>query len=270
MEIRRLGDALLRSHGSSLTFLSPAIPSRCPSIAHRTLDSPQRRRLQRLFASSARSAAARSAPVTTSASPAVQDADGGTPEKTRNPMDWLAGTSSSRRSRFSSPLAQADNQASSSDATEYERLMNKGSSATDLLASLNAARSARNSHEFNINRMAEPTMPMIPKFEHADIMTDLRKNISSAPPPARTPMRLTPSTGRTVYVTPQIDVGRSFKLMEQLVGRNKIKSTFNYQRFHERPGLKRKRLKSSRWRKRFMVGFRAAVNRVKQLKKQGW
>jgi hypothetical protein len=263
MEIRRAGDALLRSQRSSFTFLTPAISSRCPSIVQRTLNSSYRRQLKRSFASSARSAAARSAPVTTSASPPTQDADSEASEKSSKPLDWLTGTSSGRASRLSSPQA-------SLNTTESERLMNQGSSATDLLAGLNAARAARFSSEFNIDRMTDPTTPKMPKFEYAEMMRDISKDISSAPPPSRTPMRLTPTTGRTVYVTPQIDVGRGFKLMEQLVGRNKIKSTFNYQRFHERPGLKRKRLKSVRWRKRFMVGFRAAVNRVKQLKKQGW
>jgi small subunit ribosomal protein MRP21 len=83
-------------------------------------------------------------------------------------------------------------------------------------------------------------------------------------------MRLTPSTGRTVVIGGNIDVGRGFRLLEQSCGRNKVRSDFNKQRFHERPGLKRKRLKSMRWRKRFMEGFRATVTRVKQMKAQGW
>jgi len=145
--------------------------------------------------------------------------------------------------------------------------MNKGNSADDLLRRLNAARESQRSKDLDVDRMGDP---VIPKIEVAELMKDISKDINNAPPPARTPMRLTPSTGRTVYITPQIDVGKGFRLMEQLVARNKVRSTFNYQRFHERPGLKRKRLKSLRWRKRFMVGFKATVNRVKQLKKQGW
>jgi small subunit ribosomal protein MRP21 len=267
MEIRRVGDAILRSQISPLTFLTPSTPSRCPSIAQRTLNSPHRKQLHRLFASSAR-CAAKSASVTTSASPPVQDAIGDTSEKTSKPLDWLAGSSSSRASRLSSHQAQPDNRATSSNATQSELLMNKGNSADDLLRGLNAARAAsRSSNNLDVDRMA---FPQTPKLEVADLMKDISKNINNAPPPARTPMRLTPSTGRTVYITPQIDVGKGFRLMEQLVARNKVKSTFNYQRFHERPGLKRKRLHSLRWRKRFMAGFKAAVNRVKQLKKQGW
>lgn len=146
--------------------------------------------------------------------------------------------------------------------------MNNGNSADDLLRSLNAARaSSRSSKNLDVDRMA---FPPIPKTEVAEMMKDINKDINNAPQPTRTPMRFTPSTGRTVYITPQIDVGKGFRLMEQLVARNKVKSTFNYQRFYERPGLKRKRLHSLRWRKKFMAGFKAAVNRVKQLKKQGW
>jgi small subunit ribosomal protein MRP21 len=145
--------------------------------------------------------------------------------------------------------------------------MNKGNSADDLLRDLNVAKtSSRFSKNLDVDRMAYPAMA---KIEVAEMMKEISKDINSSPS-ARTPMRLTPSTGRTVYITPQVDVGKGFRLMEQLVSRNKVKSTFNYQRFHERPGLKRKRLHSLRWRKRFMVGFKAAVNRVKQLKKQGW
>jgi small subunit ribosomal protein MRP21 len=267
MKIRRVGDSLLRSQISPLTLFIPSTPSRCPSIAQRTLNSPHRKQLERSFASSARYAA-KSASVTTSASPPAEYVNGETSENTSKPLDWLTGTSSSRTSRLSSLQAQADNRATSSNVTQSEMLMNNGNSADDLLRGLNAARASyRSSKNLDVDRMAYSAMP---KMEVAEMMKDISKDINNAPLPARTPMRLTPSTGRTVYITPQIDVGKGFRLMEQLVARNKIRATFNYQRFHERPGLKRKRLHSLRWRKRFMAGFKAAVNRVKQLKKQGW
>ena len=86
----------------------------------------------------------------------------------------------------------------------------------------------------------------------------------------KVPMRLNPSTGRSVQVGGGVDVGRAFNLLEMSCARNSVKHDFNYQRFHERGGLKRKRLRRQRWRKRFMEGFRATVMRVKQLKNQGW
>ena len=42
------------------------------------------------------------------------------------------------------------------------------------------------------------------------------------------------------------------------------------QRFHEREGLKRKRLRNERWRRRFKEGFQRAVGRVVGMKRQGW
>jgi small subunit ribosomal protein MRP21 len=84
------------------------------------------------------------------------------------------------------------------------------------------------------------------------------------------PLRLNPSMGRHASVTQNIDVGRAFRMVEMSCGRNKVRGDANKQRFHERPGLKRKRLRRERWRKRFQEGFKATVNRVKQLKHQGW
>jgi len=65
-------------------------------------------------------------------------------------------------------------------------------------------------------------------------------------------------------------VGRAFSLLGRYCSFNKVKTDWVTQRFHERPGLKRKRLKRVRWRRRFMDGFKAAVTKVKELKKQGW
>jgi small subunit ribosomal protein MRP21 len=88
--------------------------------------------------------------------------------------------------------------------------------------------------------------------------------------PIRVPINLGPSTGRTVHIGAGIDVGRGFRLLEQSCARNRVKRDANTQRFHERPGLKRKRLRRERWRRKFMEGFKATVGRVKQLKNQGW
>ncbi|KAK3940275.1 hypothetical protein QBC46DRAFT_385739 [Diplogelasinospora grovesii] len=83
-------------------------------------------------------------------------------------------------------------------------------------------------------------------------------------------LRLRPSTGRTVHVSGHVDVARSFTLLERVVRQNKVRNDLFRQRFHERPGLKRKRLKSERWVRRFKDGFRATVSRVMELRKQGW
>lgn len=97
-----------------------------------------------------------------------------------------------------------------------------------------------------------------------------RLSASFNAPAPRVALRLTPKTGRTVSVGAGVDVGRAVRLLEQSVARNKVRAEFTAQRFHERPGLKRKRLRKQRWRKRFMQGFKDTLKRVKEMKKQGW
>jgi small subunit ribosomal protein MRP21 len=60
------------------------------------------------------------------------------------------------------------------------------------------------------------------------------------------------------------------RTLEVLCARNRIKQDFNRQKFHERPGLKRKRLATERWRKDFKQRFRGVVGRVGDLRVQGW
>lgn len=92
------------------------------------------------------------------------------------------------------------------------------------------------------------------------------------PPPQAAPMKLDSSVGRTIHVNADkgIDVGRAFRMLEQRCAQNSVKRDFMRQRFHERPGLKRKRLKQERWRRRFKEGFRETVAMVGRMKKQGW
>jgi hypothetical protein len=54
------------------------------------------------------------------------------------------------------------------------------------------------------------------------------------------------------------------------MARNSVRRDFNKQKFHERPGLKRKRLKSERWRARFKTEFAATCKRVTELTRKGW
>ncbi|KAI1497475.1 hypothetical protein F5X99DRAFT_363048 [Biscogniauxia marginata] len=88
-------------------------------------------------------------------------------------------------------------------------------------------------------------------------------------PPGPT-MRLVSRTGRTIQTGRNVDVARAFKMLAVQVASNRLRRDFQHQKFHERPGLKRKRLKSERWRRRFKKGFKAAVDRVGELTRQGW
>lgn len=86
------------------------------------------------------------------------------------------------------------------------------------------------------------------------------------------PMRLKPSLGRTVDIKPEkgIDLARGIAFLGMKLKENDVRGEHIRQRFHERPGLKRKRLKSVRWRKRFMKGFKSMVGLVRHMRAQGW
>lgn len=84
--------------------------------------------------------------------------------------------------------------------------------------------------------------------------------------------RLNPTFGRTVDLKPESgrDLVRGIGMLSSLVSRNRIRSDMMKQRFHERPGLKRKRLKSERWRALFRKGFQKVTGRVSELTRKGW
>lgn len=82
--------------------------------------------------------------------------------------------------------------------------------------------------------------------------------------------RLRPSIGRTVHLDGRVDLARGLGLLNTKVRVNKIAQDVAKQRFHERPGMKRKRLRSERWRARFKDGFKATCSRVQELARQGW
>jgi small subunit ribosomal protein MRP21 len=116
--------------------------------------------------------------------------------------------------------------------------------------------------------MKDPAVGSPTPFRTADLMAGIGRD--QLPKPARVPVELKPSTGRMVKIGGNIDIGRGFTMLEQSCARNRVRADATKQRFHERGGLKKKRLRRERWRKRFMEGFRATVGRVKQLRNQGW
>ncbi len=84
--------------------------------------------------------------------------------------------------------------------------------------------------------------------------------------------RPSPSLGRTQAVDANrgMDVARAFRAVEIRCAVNGVRQDVNKQRFHERPGMKRKRLVMSRWRRRFKEAFRATVRRVEDMRRKGW
>jgi hypothetical protein len=146
--------------------------------------------------------------------------------------------------------------------------MNKGDSASDILRAMqDFSGKSKPSSAFDTGLMLDPSKPL---NDTRGLMESYSQDYLALPPTPRVPMRLSPSTGRSIAIGTGIDVARGIRLLEQSCARNRIRADATKQRFHERDGLKRKRLRRQRWRKRFMEGFQATVGRVKQLKNQGW
>ena len=102
--------------------------------------------------------------------------------------------------------------------------------------------------------------------------TDVK--IEKANPPLRAERTIIsrPSVGRTVEIDPErnVDFGRALRTLDIQCAVNRVRSDLQKQRFHERAGMKRKRLKSERWRKLFKESFKATVTRVKEMRRKGW
>ena len=106
-----------------------------------------------------------------------------------------------------------------------------------------------------------------------DMYQALQENTTPRPAKrAKRTVRSRPAVGRTIEVQPDrgVDVGRALRNLEMTCSVNRVRLDQSRQRFHERPGMKRKRLKSERWRKMFKQSFRATVMRVMEMRRKGW
>ena len=81
-----------------------------------------------------------------------------------------------------------------------------------------------------------------------------------------------PKVGRTIELNGRkgIDLATALRKLHQECARNNVRYDRSTQRFHERPGLKRKRLQRLWWRARFMEGFKALVGKVHAMRRKGW
>lgn len=144
--------------------------------------------------------------------------------------------------------------------------MNKGSSAVDILNSMKTFSNPASKPGIDLSRMRNPVAPNRPESA-----TDMMSAITTMLPKAeKIPIRLSPSTGRSIAIQGNVDVAKGFRLMERNCSQNSVKKDSQSQRYHERRGMKKKRLVRQRWRGRFMEGFKATVARVKKLRRQGW
>lgn len=236
MEIRRAADALLRSQAFPLaSFLTPSLASRCQPTRQLAARSAINS-IARTFTSASRSLASKTS-ITTSAPGSREKVD-----------DFLEQS----KSLWSAPnLRKGGNSRILNDINSSVRPTFKSEGSAAFAKMLDVKSKSNTSTSLDMMKAAAQTSHALPQQP-------------------KIPMRLTPSTGRTVMIGAGVDIGRGFRLLEQSCARNKVRSDFTRQRFHERGGLKRKRLRRERWRKRFLLGFQATVGRVKELRRQGW
>ncbi|KAF2113426.1 hypothetical protein BDV96DRAFT_124364 [Lophiotrema nucula] len=128
----------------------------------------------------------------------------------------------------------------------------------------NFAPTQRKPLDFDNMKMPEPA-PGTPSLYQVPAQQEIPESEINWP-------RLNATYGRSVELDQAKgrDIVRGIGMLGSLIARNKVRRDFQKQRFHERPGLKRKRLKSERWRARFKVGFRDVTARVSELTRKGW
>ncbi|TGZ83145.1 hypothetical protein EX30DRAFT_394378 [Ascodesmis nigricans] len=101
----------------------------------------------------------------------------------------------------------------------------------------------------------------------------LGSQISAAPSMAPVPHieqklpKMGPSAGRSIMVTQGLP--QAFMKLNYVLRENNVKGMVKAAKEHERPGLKRKRLKRQRWRARFKEGFKRMVQTALKMKKMG-
>lgn len=116
--------------------------------------------------------------------------------------------------------------------------------------------------------------PLATQETSAKVLADQRRRYETALTKAMAApgFRLGPGLGRTVAVDEKrsMDVARAFQMVNVKCAANSVKQDMQAQRFHERPGMRKKRLVSQRWRRRFKEAFKATVRRVEDMRRKGW
>jgi small subunit ribosomal protein MRP21 len=267
MDLMKARETMMRSSQSIMAFREPA--RRMAFVSRHCRAQPMNASTSRSFATSVRrqqdddssnaASAVKSAPAhpdSPAKRPSVSD---DISNILNSALDMTKGTPtapSARTSRFPSRNAQSTSSPARAQLTadKEQQQQQPRSSIDDLMAQFKTPQTRNASR--NIADSLNP-----------------RGNRSGPPPVAQpAPMKLGPTLGRTVYVDNQrgFDVARAFRSMDIQIARNQVRKEFARQKFHERPGKKRKRLHSERWRKRFKIGFKATVKRVLKMRKQGW
>ncbi|KAK3702275.1 hypothetical protein LTR37_014986 [Vermiconidia calcicola] len=262
MEVFRVGEVLLRSSQPLLPFLAPpfaTVSSRCQQNAAARRDDTEQ-----------------STQPTSSAaddfSALLDDA---------LDLDKKAPTApTGRTSRFASRNAQQGNRTPSfgnNNTAPAPSSQKMNTSFDDLLQDfakkdLSQPRTRTSTRNNNTSTDFDNTIAGLLSPEDFRNPNALSQPPPPPPPPEESPIKLDSTVGRTIRVEQErgIDVGRAFRMLEMRCAQNSVRRDSQRQRFHERPGLKRKRLKSERWRRRFKETFKATVGMVQKMKAQGW
>lgn len=101
-----------------------------------------------------------------------------------------------------------------------------------------------------------------------DGFNNMRDVIPPLPAGHNRPPELGPNVGRSVAFKAG-DVTQGMNRLRRVLVENNVRTDARIQRFHERAGMKRKRLKRDRFRKRFKEGFKKMVGIVLDMKRQG-
>ena len=269
MELFRVGAPLLRSSQPLLPFLAP---SACRPSSRRAIDAVSR---QRPAFSTSKDRRAESP------SQAYEDDISSLLDGALDGNKGTPAVGASRTSRFKSSSAQTSNPPSRVESQAGRYQPKPGSSVDDLLAAM-GSRSTSSSFQRrsggndvsgfrDIASMLDVNAPARPSTAASRRNADLPPSIPAIPEKPL-PFKLNASVGRSVTVDSErgMDVGRAFRTLEIQCARNSVRKDFMRQRFHERAGLKRKRLRSERWRRRFKEEFKGTIAMVQKMRAQGW
>ncbi|KAG9243583.1 hypothetical protein BJ878DRAFT_510105 [Calycina marina] len=262
MELRRVADALLRCPNSiATTLVTPTSTIRWQAARQLSCRTPQNHITQRSFSNSRPRDAYKFGSTTRSAAPPTESSvrTSGS-ESAQNIESRYGKDSTAARSGWLSGSKPARNQ------PRPEILNGSATTSDSILKAINAKNGNASNRSMDVSAMKTPLNDS--GFTLQNMMKSKPNNKK------KMNMVLKPSLGRTIEVGGMgggsIDVARGFRLLEQSCARNKVRSDFTKQRFHERPGLKRKRLVRERWRRRFMEGFQEAISKVREMRRQGW
>jgi len=183
------------------------------------------------------------------------------------------GAAAKRTRRFQSPGVRQALRSTASSALSPNLRFPPGTSLDDALKKFGDASPIRKPSSL-FPSSGETSKMLFPEPDHPAGSVPTASKPKPKPPPSKDigELRLSSRTGLTLDVDARnpADLGLKLRRLSMTVARNKVPQDFRKQRFHERPGLKRKRLKSERWRRRFAAGFQKVVSRVQELRRKGW